>query len=399
MRVLLSAYACEPDRGSEPEVGWRWAIGLAERGHEVWVITRANNRPVIEAAASCLPPGVRFAYYDLPRPFLGLKRWLGVNVYYRLWQTGAARLAKRLHEEVRFDRTHHVTFVAARHPSFLRTIDVPFIFGPVAGGEHAPAALLADLPWRYRWREQVRTLATRVLMRTPSVRSTASAASAIYATSAQTAALFAREVAPKVRLQLAITSDSALASSPDAEREEDRSDVRFLFAGHLLHWKGIHLALRALGLVRKTGVEASLTIVGDGPARDWLQRVARDAGVARYVRWIAWVKRSELTAYYASHDVFVFPSLRDSGGMVVMEAMAHALPVICLDAGGPGVIVDETCGFVIRVDQPADRVVEGIANAFARLVQEDSLRAAMGAAAPMRLGEFTQAKMFAAMGY
>lgn len=399
MRVLLSAYACEPDRGSEPEVGWRWAIGLAELGHEVWVITRANNRPVIEAAASCLPPGVRFAYYDLPRPFLVLKRWLGVNVYYRLWQTGAARLAKRLHEEVRFDRTHHVTFVAARHPSFLRTIDAPFIFGPVAGGERAPAALLADLPWRYRWREHVRTLATRVLMRTPSVRSTASAASAIYATSAQTAALFAREVVPKVRLQLAITSDSALASSPDAEREEDRSDVRFLFAGHLLHLKGIHLALRALGLVRKTGVEASLTIVGDGPARHWLQRVARDAGVARYVRWIAWVKRSELAAYYASHDVFVFPSLRDSGGMVVMEAMAHALPVICLDAGGPGVIVDETCGFVIRVDQPADRVVEGIANAFARLAREDSLRAAMGAAAPMRLGEFTQAKMFAAMGY
>ncbi len=73
--------------------------------------------------------------------------------------------------------------------------------------------------------------------------------------------------------------------------------------------------------------------------------------------------------------------------------------MICLDAGGPGVIVDETCGFVIRVDQPADRVVEGIANAFARLAREDSLRAAMGAAAPMRLGEFTQAKMFAAMGY
>ena len=49
MKILLSAYACEPNKGSEPGVGWHWALELGYLGHDVWVLTRANNRPAIEA--------------------------------------------------------------------------------------------------------------------------------------------------------------------------------------------------------------------------------------------------------------------------------------------------------------------------------------------------------------
>src|SRR5271165_364129 len=65
--ILLSAYACEPGRGSEPEVGWMWATELAAAGHEVWVITRTVNRITIETALAKQPrSGLHFAYYDLP---------------------------------------------------------------------------------------------------------------------------------------------------------------------------------------------------------------------------------------------------------------------------------------------------------------------------------------------
>ncbi len=87
-KVLLSAYACEPGRGSEPEVGWRWAVELAGLGYQVWVLTRANNRAAIERGlASRAPiPSLHFVYYDLP----GWARWWkkggrGVRLYYVLW--------------------------------------------------------------------------------------------------------------------------------------------------------------------------------------------------------------------------------------------------------------------------------------------------------------------------
>ncbi|HZF26454.1 MAG TPA: hypothetical protein VEZ88_09350, partial [Steroidobacteraceae bacterium] len=111
LRVLLSAYACEPARGSEPGIGWNWARHLAEAGNEVCVLTRANNRMAIESSLRNDPVRrLRFAYYDLP----GWARWWkrggrGVHLYYLLWQWGAFRFARRLHRARAFDVVHHIT--------------------------------------------------------------------------------------------------------------------------------------------------------------------------------------------------------------------------------------------------------------------------------------------------
>ena len=123
MKILLSAYACEPGKGSEPGVGWHWALELAGLGHETWVLTRANNRPPIEAALAGRPPPAsnpRFLYYDLP----AWARWWkkgrrGIHLYYLLWQWGAYRLARKVHARARFHIVHHVTFVSMHQPSFM----------------------------------------------------------------------------------------------------------------------------------------------------------------------------------------------------------------------------------------------------------------------------------------
>jgi len=87
-------------------------------------------------------------------------------------------------------------------------------------------------------------------------------------------------------------------------------------------------------------VLTSFTIVGEGPAREGLERLAAELGVEQDVRSVAWLPHERLHAHYYQHDVLLFPSLRDSGGMVVLEALAHGLPVVCTDCGGPGVMVN-----------------------------------------------------------
>src|SRR5205085_1855514 len=97
VKVLMVAYACEPGQGSEPAVGWEWAHEAVAAGHEVWVITRRNNRGPIEAALG--PGSPKFEYVDLPRPFLWAKRrtgHLGLLGYYYFWQLGVALAARRL---------------------------------------------------------------------------------------------------------------------------------------------------------------------------------------------------------------------------------------------------------------------------------------------------------------
>src|SRR3954468_6504356 len=95
LKVLISAYACEPGKGSEPEVGWQWSLQMA-RFHDVTVLTRANNGPAIEGALAHLrghQPLPRFVYHDRHKLLLGVKRRLGsVQLYYLLWQRSARRL-------------------------------------------------------------------------------------------------------------------------------------------------------------------------------------------------------------------------------------------------------------------------------------------------------------------
>src|SRR5438094_7609609 len=110
LKVLISAYACEPNKGSEPEVGWQWALQMA-RFHEVTVLTRANNRRAIEKALESvrdresLP---KFVYHDRSSLLLDLKRWSkAIKLYYLLWQKSAHELVKQLHDTHHFDLMHH----------------------------------------------------------------------------------------------------------------------------------------------------------------------------------------------------------------------------------------------------------------------------------------------------
>src|SRR5512146_185101 len=169
LRILLSAYACEPHKGSEPGVGWHWAVALARAGHEVWVLTRANNRDAVERALAVQAiPNLKFVYHDLPAWARWWKRGgRGVRFYYVLWQWGAFGIARRLCREIRFDIVHHITFGVFRHPSFMAFLGVPFVFGPVGGGETAPRQLRRTFPLRGRVSEFVRDAANRAVQVDP----------------------------------------------------------------------------------------------------------------------------------------------------------------------------------------------------------------------------------------
>ncbi len=160
MKLLISAYACEPGRGSEPGVGWN-CVRQAARFHEVWVLTRKNNREPIENALQTPPlDNVHFAYFDLPRWTSFWKRGTrGLHLYYYLWQIGAYLVARKLHRRVCFDLTHHVTFMNYWLPSLLPLLPVPFLWGPVGGGESAPDAFEEFWSPRHRLYEALRDAA------------------------------------------------------------------------------------------------------------------------------------------------------------------------------------------------------------------------------------------------
>jgi glycosyltransferase involved in cell wall biosynthesis len=390
-RVLLSAYACEPGKGSEPEVGWMWATELAAAQHEVWVITRAANRAAIEACAALRRlPSLHFVYFDLPA---WLRRWKrgnrGVHWYYALWQWGAYRIARRLTKRVRFDRVHHVTFVSLRAPSFMGLLGLPFVLGPVSGGECVPRLLRRGMSRSARLREWLRDLANHATRIDPLMRHSFRNAERILLATPESRTLVPQAFHDKCMVQLGVgLSRQYLGWTGPGGRTHEPA-LRLLYAGRLLEWKGVDLALRAVRAVRDRGVELQFTIVGHGSAEPGLRRLAADLAVEDCVRWLQWLPQLELEQQYYLHDALLFPSLRDSGGMVVLEALAHGLPVICTDCGGPGTIVTERCGRVIKTAaRRTEDVVVALADALLELSSDRALLKKLGRAARTRAWDF-----------
>ena len=376
MKILLSAFSCGPDIGSEPGVGWHWAVELARSGHEVLTLTEIEYQGPIEAALAddWLPPSLRFEFF-MP-PWLDRLRHLGLRFGYQsltlhlvhlLWQIAAYQHVRARLGRESFDLVHHLTYSGIRHPTLMGRLGIPLVLGPVGGGERAPLALRRGLRWRGWVKDALRDLHTWLIRFDPITRRACADALVIYVKTAQSRAALPRRCHNKVAVQMEIGID-AVSSLRRPERQLGKP-FRLLYAGRFVYWKGMHLGMRAFAEARRRGGDVRLTMLGGGSeGRAW-RGLARELGIEQAVDWIDRVDHCRMSEIYLSHDALLFPSLHDSSGNVVLEALAYGLPVICLDLGGPGEFVDDRCGRVIAT---GGRSASGCAHALALAIEDMS---------------------------
>lgn len=388
MRVLVSAYACEPGKGSEPAVGWNWVRQLSE-SNELWVLTRANNRQSIEGTgltnSACT---IRFVYFDLPAWARFWKRkGQGLRLYYCLWQLQAYFIAKRLHRRVSFDLIHHVTFVNYWLPTLLAMLPVPFIWGPVGGGESAPRAFRRFFGLKGNINEFLRDLVRGIAHLNPVVRITARRAVCAFATTIETEKKLRSLGCSNISLlsQVALPHDEIEALRRSSAPKHG-GEFRVVSLGRFLHWKGFNLGLQAFAELQRRVPASEYWLIGDGPERKHLERLAQTLGIQEQVRFFGMLPRTNVLKKLAECDVLLHPSFHDSGGYVCLEAMAAGLPVICLDLGGPAVQVVAETGIKVPAKIP-ERVVADLAAALTGLADDSTIRTRLGEAGRRRAVE------------
>jgi glycosyltransferase involved in cell wall biosynthesis len=387
LKVLISAYACEPDVGSEPGVGWN-TVRQAAQNHEVWVITRANNREAIEKAiAIARLPNVHFLYFDLPRWARFWKKGpRRVQIYYYLWQLGAYLAVRKQIRKVRFDVAHHITFVTYSYPSLLAFLPIPYVWGPVGGGESAPRTFWKSFGLRGSVFEMVRSIARKRGEWDPLVRHTARKAAVVVATTDETAARLSSLGASRI-----VTQTQAVLNEGDlrlllAMPTRKAAPFRIFSVGRLLHWKGFHLGIEAFSRFLTQFPESEYWMIGDGPERRRLEQLVGHLGIAHRVTFYGNLSRPETLQKISDCDVMLFPSLHDSGGWVSVEAMAAGRPVVCLDLGGPALQVNAATGFKIPAIDPS-QAIERMTGALVSLAKDPALRTGMADACRLRIKE------------
>ncbi|MFZ0862703.1 MAG: glycosyltransferase family 4 protein [Candidatus Sulfotelmatobacter sp.] len=397
MKVLLSAYYCLPSEGSESAIGWNWAREIAARGHQVFVITRAINRNAIEMArAPDSTPNLQFLFHDLSPTIQAFFKFpFGSYVYYLLWQSAAANLAVQVHAKERFDMVQHITLANFRFPTYMWKLGVPLIFGPVGGGEDTPKKLRRGLGLRGRLWDLPRRLSNSLLAGGLLMKATYAHSTQIVVTTSETLREIPFRYRSKGRIQQAIgiglngSNSSADHTSvlPPAPRH---AKLNLLFAGRLKPWKGLHLGLKALAALGSQIQDVHLTVVGSGSDQSRLKRLSQRLGLEQSLTWIPWMDREELIQFYSEFNLFLFPSLHDSGGLVVLEAMSFGLPVLCLDLGGPGMTVDNTCGRVIPTgDRTEEELVRLMSDCLSQLFSDPAILESLSIGARSRVASLS----------
>jgi glycosyltransferase involved in cell wall biosynthesis len=330
MKVLISAFGCAPDRGSEPGAGFR-AVMAAAQHHDVWLLTTEHSVPPIRRV---LDRDNRASRIHLEQVDLGLREehdlvrfgLPGFHWHYDRWQRRAATRALELDRKVGFDVVHHVTVSAYWLRAGVAALDKPLVWGPVGGAVSTPWPLTSELGPRGIITDGLRVGVRPLLGRLPPSRAVQRRASIVFAQNAETAARIHTQGHVHV-LSNATAVDVESVALPTMRRDD------LVFVGRLIPLKGLRLAVRTLRYLGHAGTV--LRVLGDGPERRPVERLARRWGVADRVCFEGFVPRPKLLEIVAGAGALLFPALHDEASWSTAEALALGTPIVCLAHGGP----------------------------------------------------------------
>ena len=346
-KIFVSAYACEPGKGSEPGIGWN-VVNQLSRYFEVHVLTRANNREVIEAFYRENPPEFSpvFHYYDLPRwlSFWKKKR-RGYRLYYWLWQYFAFFKYMKFVNTSQFDLVQHLTFANFAVPSLFMFSKPVTVYGPIGVAGLNPA-VLRGLPFRIKLREIVRKIMMWLMTHFDICRFlTPYAADHIIECGAEDGkSAFSRQLQKKI-----IRHPQTGISLTDPEYRTSRKrlndgKVRLLICSEFLHWKGVTFACEVFCRIAELRDNVELVICGSGPEEENMRRILKKANAANCVFFRGFVSKQEMYQELCDADILLYPSYHHGLATLILQSMYAGLPIICIKGDPVAQAVSEGAG-------------------------------------------------------
>jgi glycosyltransferase involved in cell wall biosynthesis len=288
---------------------------------------------------------------------------------YTATQRAARAIARRIVRDERIDVVHQPIPVSPKLPSAMWGLGAPVIIGPMNGGMSYPPGF-AD---RQSWGEQQMVAVARAV---------ANLANRVIPGKRRAALLLVANQRTRDGLPAIAPVEEMVENGVDLERfvratQQARSGPpRFAFVGRLVDWKAVDILIEAFARAQRAH-PMLLDILGDGPERSSLERLASKLGLSEAIRFHGFVPQADLPTRLAPCDALVLPSLLECGGAVVLEAMALGLPVIATRWGGPADYLDETCGILVEPRSP-EQLTQDLMEAMVRLAGNEDVRLRLG---------------------
>jgi glycosyltransferase involved in cell wall biosynthesis len=359
MKILINAYACSPNMGSEPGMAWNWCVNLANHC-ELHIITEGEFKEQIDAVLPTLPQGKKMHFYYNPvsekvRKMCWNQGDWRFYYYYRKWQYKTYKIAKEIIAKERIDIIHQLNMIGFREPGYLwKNNQIPFIWGPINAKESIPESYLEFADFKTKLFFSIKKNITKLQFRyLKKVKNAAKKAKIVIAASSDSANSIYKyfDVTPIV------INESGTNSNLNNNQTLKFSDKEFnlIWVGRFIFTKQLDLAIKTLKFINNINIK--LHIVGGSIEEELLWKKKYDnQSLDKFVYWHGKVSQLEVQKLMQKSDLLFFTSIFEGTPHVVLEAISNNLPVLCFNTCGQGDVINEKVGVKIELTNPEQSI-------------------------------------------
>ncbi len=367
-KVLLSAYFCSPYLPSEASGAFKWMTILLKEFKVVLLTNKESEADVNRYYQGNLPENLSVLTFDDDHPLKGVK--VQLHFGYFTFNRNLARYIRKDGSMLKdADLILHKNPTSFRYPTCLHLLDVPLIIGPIGGGLQVPKQLKKYFK-KEPWINKLRVL-DQYLLKLPVIRKAYDKAALLLITLDYLRDILPDKYQDKIRVFFDTGIDAGDGNDHDYRPGET---LRILYLGKLIRFKGAELAIRA---VLQCKAPVRFDIVGDGVEREFLESLSKELDHDNRIHFHGNVAYEEVEKYYAKADVFLFPSLTEASGNVLLEAMKNGLPIVTVNNGGPQYMCPDEGAVKVGISDP-DQMIRELTEGIDRLADSPEKRKEMG---------------------
>lgn len=356
LSILINAYACSPNMGSEPGMAWNWCINLAQYC-ELHIITEGEFQENIENVLPTLPQSKNMHFYYNPvsekiRKMCWNQGDWRFYYYYQEWQKRTLKIAKEIIATTHIDLIHQLNMVGFREPGYLWSIkNIPFVWGPIAGIGSIPYSFIKDATLKFKFFYLIKNLITNLQLKySPRVTAALHKAN-ILITATPESGQEIKRIHRKESIQINETG-CYIKNIPDIEKNKTYFDI--LWVGRFIYTKQLKLALDIIAQIKNLN-NIRFHIVGqafNSKETQSYKEYAISMGINDICIWHGQISNCEVQKLMQEANLFLFTSIFEATSTVILEAIQNKLPIVCFNRCGFGPIVDSSIGRKIEITTP-----------------------------------------------